>query len=165
MGFKEVYNEMKEDISKGERHFNVTINSLNEGRQSEIIMGESKHRFVVDSPIMMGGTDKGPSPLLLLLGSLGCCIMSLIRFWGEILDIPIDSIKINSRASINLAAIFGLADHLIPGFHEIEPIITIKSSAPPEKIDELMEKVYTHTPALTAFWKETPVNCKVRLKK
>ena len=165
MGFKEVYEAMKEDISLGERDFNVTINSLDEGMQSEIIMGASKHRFIVDSPKPMGGTDGGPSPLLYLLGSLGACLMSLIKFWAKIMDIQIDSVKINSRGHINLASIFGLADHLLPGFDKIEPVISIKSPASQEKIDELMEKVYSHTPVITAFCQESPVNCRVRLKK
>ncbi|MHA1106503.1 MAG: OsmC family protein [Promethearchaeota archaeon] len=165
MGFEEMFEKMKNDISVGERNFNVTINSLDEGMQTEVIMGASKHRFVVDSPEPMGGTDAGPSPLLYLLGSLGACLMSLIRFWARIMNVQIDSIRINSRGHINLASIFGLAEDLLPGFDKIEPVITIKSPESQEKIDELMDKVYAHTPGIIAFCQENPVNCKVRLRK
>ena len=41
--FKETYEAIKEDVSKGEKNFNVSCEMLSEGMQCKVTMGESKH--------------------------------------------------------------------------------------------------------------------------
>ncbi|MHA1292685.1 MAG: OsmC family protein [Promethearchaeota archaeon] len=164
MGFMETYNAIKEDISKGEKNFNVSCEMLPEGMQCKTIMGASKHEFLIDAPEGLDGTDKGPSPLLAILSAIGACIIAVTRFWAIIMGIKIESLTVNSRGHINLGGIFGLDDNILPGYDKLEPVIRIKADAPKEKIEELMDKVLSHCPVITNFNGASPIKPKVQIR-
>lgn len=162
--FKETYNAIKENVANGEKNFNVSCTMLNDGMQCNVVMGASKHEFLIDAPVGLDGTDKGPSPLLAILGAIGACIIAVTKFWALIMDIKIESLTVNSRGHINLAALFGIDDNLLPGYDKLEPIIRIKADAPKEKIEEMMEKVLTHCPVITNFNGASPIKPKVQIR-
>ena len=149
--FKETYENIKADITKGEKNFNVECTMLKDGMQVEIKMGAKPHLVIIDAPPGLDGTDMGPSPLLAILGSIGACLIAVTKFWAKIMDVQIDEMKVFSRGHINLGAIFGLDENMSPGYDKVEPVIRIKSPASEEKINELMEKVFTHCPVITNF--------------
>ena len=162
--FKETYEAIKADITKGEKNFNVECTMLPDGMQAEIKMDVKPHIFIIDAPPGLDGTDQGPSPLLAILGAIGACLIAVTKFWAKIMDIQIDEMKVYSRGHINLAGIFGLDDSKLPGYDKVEPIIRIKSPAPQEKIEELMEKVYAHCPVITNFNGATPIKPELKYK-
>lgn len=41
------------------------------------------HSLEIDEPKELGGTDKGPNPVELLLAALGGCQAIVLRFYGE----------------------------------------------------------------------------------
>ena len=164
MGFKETYEAIKADISAGEKNFNVECEMLPDGMQCKVSMGAKPHVILIDAPEGLGGTNEGASPLLAILGSIGACIIAVTRFWSMILDVPIDEMKVFSRGHINLGAIFGIDDNLLPGYDKLEPVIRIKSSAPKEKLDELMDKVLTHCPVITNFGGASKITPKIQIK-
>jgi len=163
--FKETYDAIKADITKGEKNFNVECTMLKDGMQTEIKMGGKPHRFLIDAPAGLDGTDMGPSPLLAILGAIGACLVAVTKFWAEIMNVQIDEMKVFSRGHINLGALFGINDNLLPGYDKIEPIIRIKSPAPEEKIIELMDKVYSHCPVITNFNGASTINPKLKYRK
>ncbi len=162
--FKETYNAIKEDVANGEKNFNVSCTMLDDGMQCNVVMGASNHEFLIDAPVGLDGTDKGPSPLLAILGAIGACIIAVTRFWALIMDIKIESLTVNSRGHINLGALFGIDDNLLPGYDKLEPVIRIKADAPKEKIEEMMEKVLTHCPVITNFNGASPIKPKVQIR-
>ncbi len=163
MGFKETYNAIKEDIKNGEKNFNITCEMLPEGQQTKLIFGNPPIEWLLDAPPGLGGTDKGPSPLLAILASIGGCIIAVIRFWAEIMDIKIESLTVNSRGHINLGGIFGIGDKL-PGYDKLEPVIRIKADAPKEKVQELVDTALAHCPVITNFKGATPITPKVQIR-
>ena len=162
--FKETYEAIKEDVSKGEKNFNVSCEMLSEGMQCKVTMGGSKHEVIIDAPVGLDGTDQGASPLLAILGSIGACIIAVSRFWALIMDIKIESMTVNSRGHLNLAGIFGLDDNIPPGYDKFEPIIRIKADAPKEKVEEMMEKVFSHCPVIYNFNGPTPIKPKLQIR-
>jgi uncharacterized OsmC-like protein len=164
MGFKETYEKVKGDISAGEKNFNVECTMLKDGMQTEVKMGAKPHITIIDAPEGLDGTNQGPSPLLAILGSIGACIIAVAKFWSKIMDVPIEEMKVFSRGHINLGAIFGLDDNMLPGYDKLEPIIKIKSSAPKEKVEELMKKVLSHCPVITNFGGASKIVPKVQIK-
>ncbi|MHA1727103.1 MAG: OsmC family protein [Promethearchaeota archaeon] len=165
--FKETYENVKKDVANGEKHFNVLCEALlgeGNGMQTKITLGASKHVQIIDAPVGLAGTDKGPSPLLNILGSIGACIIALIRYWSMLMEIPLTALKVNSRGHINLAPLFGLADDMLPGYDQLEPLITIVSPAPKEKIEELMEIVWKHTPVITNFNMDSKLKWRLKIK-
>jgi uncharacterized OsmC-like protein len=164
MGFKETYEAIKEDISKGEKNFNVKCEMIKDGLQCKTTMGASNHEFIIDAPAGLDGTDEGPSPLLAILSAIGACIIAVTRFWAKIMDIEIEEMTVHSRGHINLAAIFGLNDDLLPGYDKLEPVVRIKANAPKEKVQEMMDKVMSHCPVITNFGGASPIQPKVQIK-
>ncbi|MHA1803977.1 MAG: OsmC family protein [Promethearchaeota archaeon] len=165
--FKETYEAIKEDWSKGEKNFNVECTMLKEGMQIECVMGNpggEPFKLLIDAPAGLDGTNKGPSPLLVILSSIGACIIAVTRFWAKIMNINIKEMKLFSRGHINLGAIFGLDDTKLAGYDKLEPVIRIKADAPREKIEELMEKVFSHCPIITNFSGASKITPKLQIR-
>jgi uncharacterized OsmC-like protein len=162
--FKETYDAIKADVKNGEKNFNVECTMLQEGMQVEVKMDTKPFIFKIDAPPGLDGTNEGPSPLLMILGSVGACIIAVSRFWSKIMDVPIEEMKVFSRGHINLASIFGIDDNMLAGYDKLEPIIRIKSSAPKEKVEAMMEKVLTHCPIITNMKGASPISPKVEIK-
>ncbi|MGV9206004.1 MAG: OsmC family protein [Promethearchaeia archaeon] len=164
MGFKETYEKIKEDISAGEKNFNVKCEMIEEGLQCKAIMGGKPHEFIIDAPAGLDGTDEGPSPLLAILASIGACIIAVTRFWAKIMDIEIKDMKVFSRGHINLGAIFGLDEEMLAGYDKLEPVVQIEADAPEEKVKEMMDKVFSHCPVITNFGGASPIKPKLRIR-
>ena len=164
--FKETLAKIKEDPANGEKKFNVSCEAdiAGGGMRTIVTLGASKHTQIIDAPAGLDGLDSGPSPLLNILGSIGACIIAVTRYWAQIMEIEITSIKVNSRGHINLAALFGVDDTMLSGYDELEPVITIKSPAPKEKVEEMMAKVWTHTPVVTNFNMDSKLKWKLKIK-
>jgi uncharacterized OsmC-like protein len=162
--FKETYEKIKDDWSKGEKNFNVECEMLSEGMQVKCTMGAKPFELVIDAPLDLDGTNEGPSPLLVILASVGACIVAVTRFWAKIMDIEIEEMKVFSRGHINLGAIFGLDDSKLAGYDKLEPVIRIKANAPKEKIEELMEKALSHCPIITNMGGASPITPKLQIK-
>ena len=166
--FKETYDAIKTDWDKGEKNFNIECEMLPEGMQVKCTMGNpagDPFELIIDAPGGLDGTNKGPSPLLVILSSIGACIIAVTKFWAKIMDIKIEEMKVFSRGHINLGAIFGIDDSKLAGYDKLEPVVRIKADAPDEKINELMDKVFNHCPVVTNFGGASPLKPKVQIRK
>jgi uncharacterized OsmC-like protein len=101
---------------------------------------------------------------LVILASVGACIVAVTRFWAKIMDIEIVEMKVFSRGHINLGAIFGLDDTKLAGYDKLEPVVRIKANASEEKINELMDKVFSHCPIITNMGGASPITPKVQIR-
>ena len=165
--FKETYEKIKTDWNAGEKNFNIECEMLSEGMQVKCTMGNpagDPFELLIDAPGGLDGSNKGPSPLLVILSSIGACIIAVTRFWAKIMNINIQEMKVFSRGHINLGAIFGIDDSKLAGYDKLEPVIRIKADAPKEKIDELMEKVLSHCPVVTNFGGASKITPKVQIR-
>jgi uncharacterized OsmC-like protein len=80
------------------------------------------------------------------------------------MDIEIEEMKVFSRGHINLGAIFGIDDGKLAGYDKLEPVIRIKAKASEEKVNELMDKVFTHCPVITNFGGASKIQPKVQIR-
>lgn len=163
--FKETYDKIKADVANGEKRFNVVCEGLMDepGLKTKITMGGGFEQ-ILDAPPGLDGSNEGPSPLLNILGAIGGCIVAVTRFWAKIMDIEITSIKVMSRGHINLASIFGIDDNMLAGYDDLEPVVTIVSPAPEEKVKEMMDKVWTHCPIVTNMNMDSKLEWKLKIK-
>lgn len=165
--FEETYEKIKGNWDAGEKNFNVECEMKKEGMQVVCKMGNAAgepFEFLIDAPGGLSGSNKGPSPLLAILSSIGACIIAVTRFWARIMDIEIEEMKVFSRGHINLGAIFGFDDSKLAGYDKLQPIINIKANAPKEKVQELMDKVLSHCPVIEGFKGKSPIEPKIRIK-
>ena len=114
--FKETYNAIKADWNAGEKNFNVECEMLSDGMQVKCTMGAKPFELIIDAPPGLDGTNEGPSPLLVILSSIGACIIAVTKFWAKIMNIKIEEMKVYSRGHINLGAIFGIDDSKLAGY-------------------------------------------------
>lgn len=163
--FKETYEAVKADWNNGEKNFNVACEMLPKGMQVKCTMDTKPFEILIDAPPGLDGTNEGPSPLLVILASVGACIVAVTKFWAKIMDIKIESLVVNSRGHINLGAIFGLDDSKLAGYDKLEPVVRIKADASEEKINELMDKVFSHCPIITNMKGASPISPKVQIRK
>ena len=68
---------------------NITA-KLNSGMVVEISNG--RHDWTADEPLAAGGTDRGPNPYELLLGSLAACTCVTLSWYCQYKKIPFHSI-------------------------------------------------------------------------
>ncbi|MFX1409072.1 MAG: OsmC family protein [Promethearchaeota archaeon] len=165
--FEETYEAIKADWNAGEKNFNIECEMLPDGMQVNCIMGNpvgEPFELLIDAPGGLGGTNKGPSPLLVILSSIGACIIAVTRFWAKIMNIEIEEMKVFSRGHINLGAIFGIDDNELAGYDKLEPVIRIKADASEDKINELMDKVFNHCPVITNFGGASKITPKVQIR-
>ena len=59
---------------------------------------------------------------------------------------------------------FGIDDNMLAGYDKLEPIIRIKADAPEAKVQELMDKVFSHCPIITNMGGATPIKPKLEIK-
>ena len=163
--FKETFSAIQADWNAGEKNFNVECEMLADGMQVKCTMGAKPFELIIDAPPGLDGTNEGPSPLLVILSSIGACIIAVTKFWAKIMNIKIEEMKVFSRGHINLGAIFGIDDSKLAGYDKLEPVIRIRADAPDEKINELMDKVFTHCPVVTNFGGASKIQPKVQIRK
>ncbi len=162
--FKETYEAIKADTDKGEKNFVVECKMMPDGMQTLCKMGAKPYEVLIDAPPGLDGTNEGPSPLLIILTAVGGCIVAVIKFWSKIMDIELTELKVLSRGHINLAAIFGIDDNMLPGYDKLQPVIKIKSPAPKEKVEEMVKKALAHTPIITNMNRESGLTPKIQIK-
>lgn len=160
MGFKETYENIKKDIKNGEKNFNVQVESQPDGSIKAIM---DPFEILIDAPPGLDGKDLGPSPLLVILASVGACIVAVTKFWAKIKNVQIDDVKVFSRGHINLGGIFGIGDEK-PYYDNLRPLVRIKSPEPKEKIDDLMKTVWEKCPIVNNMNLNSGLEWKVEVK-
>jgi putative redox protein len=104
--------------------------------------------LTVDEPAELGGGDAGPNPVELLLAALGTCQEIVYAAYAAVLDIPLVSVEVAAKGSLDLRGLFGLSDSVPAGYQNITFETAIKSPADSETIQKLVEIVEGHCPVL-----------------
>ena len=60
----------------------------------QVVLSNGRHSFVADEPLSAQGTDLGPSPYELLLGSLAACKAMTVRMYAERKGWPLTGMEI-----------------------------------------------------------------------
>ncbi|MHA1596393.1 MAG: OsmC family protein [Candidatus Asgardarchaeia archaeon] len=98
-----------------------------------------------DEPESLGGTNKGPNPVELLLGALGSCLSTITTIYAKKRGIKVDDVEVELSGQLDPRGFQGLAD-VRPGLQKIEVKVKIKSPESREKLQELLDDVVKHCP-------------------
>ena len=116
----------------------------------------------VDEPPTFGGTDQGPNPVELVLAALGTCQEIVYAAYGAVLGVPLDSVQVTVRGTLDPRGLFGIAD--VPaGFTDIRCEVELVSDAPPEQIVQLAEIVEARCPVLDVLSRPVAVGTSITL--
>jgi len=136
--------------------------SQKDGLYSEVMIRD--HALGVDEPEKLGGADKGPNPVELVLAALGTCQEITYRAYATALDIPLDHVSVKLEGHIDLRGFFGVDDSVRPGYNAIKGTVHIVSSADKETIETLRGAVNAHCPVLDIITKPVRVDLEIDLK-
>ena len=121
--------------------------------------------LTTDEPASLGGLDTAPNPVELVLAALGTCQEVVYSAYASILGIPLNSVKINVRGSLDLQGLFALDANTASGFEEIVYDTYIDSPADEATIQRLVDAVTAHCPVLDTLKRPIPVKGEIHLVK
>lgn len=104
--------------------------------------------MTIDEPSELGGQDSASNPVELVLVALGTCQEIMYSAYAAVMDIPLDSVKVNARGYLDLKGLFGLDADVPPGYKRITFETSIESPADDESLRKLIETVENHCPVL-----------------
>lgn len=167
---KALTDAMRKDPVVGRRTLSG-ITSWNGGAHSTTIV----RNFAVpaDEPVVIGGTNRGPSPTELVLTGLSACIAVGIAYSAAEEGIEVDLIEIDVEGDLDLAGFFRMRrsagtelekTHRVfeigdtrPGLDEVRLTVRVDADAPREKIRELVDRAYQRSPVVAALAERIPV--------
>lgn len=147
--------------SKGQ-YTTTTSVRLYDGTSCEVEHGPWK--FTADIGKTEGGNDAGPGPSVLERAALGSCIAIGYAKYAAIMDVPIESLKVEVEAEVDARGAFGI-DNVPPGYKSLRYRVFIESSASDEAVMEVIEKADEHSPVLNNFTSPIAVKREVKLAK
>jgi putative redox protein len=79
------------DLAIGDNDMTQVSATLEEGMV--VTMSNGRHAWTADEPASAGGTDTGPNPYELLLGSLAACTCITLSWYCKGKDLPLESVR------------------------------------------------------------------------
>lgn len=152
--------QYKTDPESAQATFRARTRSV-QGFETEI--DARGFRLTVDEPEALGGTNKGPNPVEVLLGALGTCQEIVIAAYAAALGIELESVTIDVSGELDLRGLFAVAD--VPaGFESITFEADIQArNATPEQLEQLKALALGHCPVLDTLQRAIPVRNAYRL--
>ena len=129
---------------------------------TEVDVSIRGHRFSIDEPESLGGTDVAANPVEYVLAALGACQAITFRVWGTHLGIPFDKVHVLVEGDLDVRGFFGVGDEARSGFEEIRVTATISGPEPPQRYAELHKIVEEHCPVQDMLANPVPVRATLR---
>ncbi len=101
--------------------------------------------LTMDEPKKLGGTNKGPNPVEVLLSSLGGCLSIVGEAVSNEMDLKLEDFELDIEGDLDPRGFMGTAD--VPaGLQEIRVKVNKINGIPEEKMDEFFEKIQKRCP-------------------
>ena len=150
---------IQQNLKDNPKEANVTFqsnSSLIEGFNSRAIMRQ--HSIDVDEPKELGGTDRGPNPVELILAALGTCQKITYKAYATVLGIPLESVSVELEGELDLQGFLALNDAISSRLPEDSG--PGEKSSPmriPETLEKLRQAVNAHCPVLDIISNPVPL--------
>lgn len=119
--------------------------------------------FEIDEPADLGGSDKGPNPVELLLVALGTCQEVMFGAYAAMMGIQLHHVQVKLRGYLDLSGLLAINDAIPAGYQRITYETNIQSSAESEELEKLVAMVESHCPVLDSLTRAVTVEGKVRI--
>lgn len=159
--FEEFQSSYRSDAARAKVQYR-SVSALVDGLHCEAQTRNFK--LTIDERELLGGSDKGPNPVELILTALGACQEITYRLYADFLGIPMDGIVVEVTGDIDLCGFFAVDDAARPGYSNITADVVIDSPASEHDIQRLKDAVDAHCPVLDILSRATPVTINIRKK-
>lgn len=140
----------------GRAHVRPLVAARSDGAQ--VVLESGPFAWRSDLPPTLGGTYTAPSPIALLLGALAGCAVALIRdTLAPQLGVQVDAVTAEARCAADFRGLLGMDDAL-PQLQELQLTVTIHSSEPEDRVQELFRVWQQRCPVYLALIQGLPVN-------
>ncbi len=115
-----------------------------------------------DQPPALLGRNAGASPVEYVLAALSSCLTTTLVYHATAQGIEIEDVVCRIEGEIDVQGFLGLATENRPGFRSIRATLRVLADAPEEVLDELIQRVRSHSPVLDTL--SNPVHVSVDLE-
>lgn len=114
-----------------------------------------------DEPASLVGQDLGPSATEALLYALASCLNTTFIYYAAIRDVKVEELELDLEGEIDLRGLLDKSDQVRNGYEEIRITFKIKSDAPRQQIEELIQTAQRHSPVFDMVSNKTPVSARL----
>ena len=93
-----------------------------------------------DHPVVLVGTDQGPTPAELLLNALAACLMAGLGNIASARGVELHGVRCKVEGDIDLRGILGIDSSVRNGFGDIRVVFEVDGDASAEKLASLVEQ-------------------------
>ena len=95
--------------------------------------------FEIDEPNSAGGDNSAPSPGVYGLGALTGCIAIAVKNQAVMANVSVTAVEVDVEADYDDRGMYDMDGESPPGFTEFRLLINVDSTAPSEKVSEIVE--------------------------
>ena len=103
-------------------------------------------RLEADQPLFLGGSATRPGPIQYCLYGLASCYTATFATMAAMEGVELEEVRTAIEADMNFARVFGLSDEPITS--EIRINLTVRSSAPQERLEQINRLAEQRCPAV-----------------
>lgn len=121
---------------------------------------ERENAFVIekDEPPLLLGTDKGANPVECALAALAGCLTTTLVFFAAAEGVELTEVTSRVEGDTDLRGFLGLDENVRMGCDNIRIAFNVKSDAPREKIEELVNLAQSRSGVFDMLTNKTPVS-------
>ncbi len=127
------------------------------GAKHEDETREKPFVFDEDEPYVLLGGDAGANPVEYVLVALSGCLTTSLVAHAAVCGIKLDEVESRLEGDLDIRGFLGLSEEVRRGFQNIRVTFRIKSDAPREKLEELVETAQKRSPVFDIVTNKTPV--------
>lgn len=142
---------------------NAVVKGLDEGLQAESSVRNFK--VLMDEPTALGGTDKAPNPVELVLTALGGCQVIVAKCFAKAHDFKFEEVYVELEGDFDPDGFMGKNPEVRNGFQEIRSNICFKTEESQEKVDAFVEFIENTCPVGDNLMNGVPVNTQGKIIK
>lgn len=141
----------------------LTFKATADSQSATRVEVSTRHfKIVIDEPPELGGEDRGPNPVEIVLAGLIGCLNVVTHLIARERNIPIRSLRFEAEGELNPQKLLGQPTEDRPGYKRIGIRLIIDSDATDDSIAELIRVVETRCPVSDNLGNSTPLHIETR---
>jgi uncharacterized OsmC-like protein len=138
-------------------HNRSTIQGFYGAGQEDTTRAEA---FTIDAgePAVLLGSDTGANPAEHLLHALAACLTTSLVYVAAARGVRLTEVESTIQGDMDVRGALGLSDEVRNGFEKISISFRVKGDAPPEKLEEVVERAQARSAVFDMVTNGVPVD-------